>query len=635
MMSIDPGNIKFRETLVLRLVLPLLVLAALLFAALSLVAWYTYVNEQKTADLVPVKTANVIQEKIASFLGIQEVNLTRAADSLAAASQLDDREKAFLTQIVQDDPAIPEVVVFDLSHTVVYRAIRSNSVATLDVKNQLVEKSLRKVSETRHSDITDTYETKDKTAYVIWTFPVIDTNGNVTALLSATIDVSTFWQYLADATPSSFDATILIVNSEGNLFVSNKTLPQKNIAQKIRDVLFTTNTHDSVIRYYGIEGEKVAGYSQILTPTSWTVLVEVPLSKLLYATYRNLVILACILILILLQSIYTFYAFQHNLSLPLAAFRKGVIELSQGNYRTRIVITVHNELATLANVINTMAQNIETQTSEIVTRLKSTIADLDRSAKTLIKRDEELSRANDRLERLDHAKSEFVSIAAHQLRTPLSALKWAQQMLLDGDAGQITENQKTLLMQSQDSVYRMVHLVNDLLSADHLEYGKVTYNFALIGAESVIASIVAELRPMATERKITLTYQENKNAPQINADPERLKEAFLNLLNNAIKYTGDGGAVNIQSIYGVGEVCFTITDSGIGIPKQDSDRLFEKFVRMDNAKKVDANGSGLGLFIVKKIIDAHNGTIWFNSTEGKGTTFFVKLPTVTHNQSTT
>jgi signal transduction histidine kinase len=275
-----------------------------------------------------------------------------------------------------------------------------------------------------------------------------------------------------------------------------------------------------------------------------------------------------------------------------------------------------------------MAASMETQTSENVTTLKKTIADLDRSAKTLMKRDEELSRANDRLLRLDHAKSEFVSIAAHQLRTPLSALKWAQQMLIEGEAGPITEPQKALLMQSQESVRRMVTLVNDLLAADHLEYGKVAYMMKPASVEETLELTVKEIQPLATEHHVTLDIDIGAKRTTSHIDQERIKEAFLNILNNAIKYTPEGGTVTIRANYGMGRILLTIADTGIGIPMADRDRLFEKFVRMENAKKVDANGSGLGLFIVKKVIDAHGGKIWFDSVEGQGTTFYIELPVV-------
>jgi signal transduction histidine kinase len=183
-------------------------------------------------------------------------------------------------------------------------------------------------------------------------------------------------------------------------------------------------------------------------------------------------------------------------------------------------------------------------------------------------------------------------------------------------------------LQGQESVRRMVTLVNDLLAADHLEYGKVAYVMKPGSIEEIVEQCVSELAPMANEHRIRIDINLSAKHTTSHIDHERIKEAFLNILNNAIKYTPDGGTVTIRANYGMGRIVLTFTDTGIGIPEGDRDRLFEKFVRMENAKKVDANGSGLGLFIVKKVIDAHGGKIWFDSVEGQGTTFFVELPIV-------
>jgi len=251
-----------------------------------------------------------------------------------------------------------------------------------------------------------------------------------------------------------------------------------------------------------------------------------------------------------------------------------------------------------------------------------------KSTQMLLRRDFQLSRANEELRALDKEKSEFVSIAAHQLRTPLSAIRWAQQMLLDGEFGELNDEQIHMLNQSQQSIARMVNLVNDLLSADHLEFGQVVYTKSDTPIGNVIKEITSELQPMAEERGITLNVEIPEEQIISHCDAEKLTEVFSNLINNAIKYTPNRGMVQIFVAKEEKNVVTKVTDSGIGIPKRDFSRIFNKFSRADNAKKIDANGSGLGLFIAKKIIEAHDGTISFESVEGSGTTFIVTLPLV-------
>lgn len=266
-------------------------------------------------------------------------------------------------------------------------------------------------------------------------------------------------------------------------------------------------------------------------------------------------------------------------------------------------------------------------------RLQKILEDQRRSARLLLRRDVELQRANDQLQELDKDKSEFVSIAAHQLRTPLSAIKWAHQLIMDGEAGNITDEQRTLLAQAQDSVARMIDLVNNLLDADHLEFGQIRYTFSDINITLLLNEVVGELSAMARERSVKLSYDATDVPCSIRADPGRLKEALLNILNNAIKYTPSGGTVSITLTEEKTTLTIVIKDTGIGIPKEGQSRLFQKFVRMDNAKKVDANGSGLGLFIVKRIIDGHNGSVTFESEEGTGTAFYITLPKAKDSQN--
>jgi len=267
-----------------------------------------------------------------------------------------------------------------------------------------------------------------------------------------------------------------------------------------------------------------------------------------------------------------------------------------------------------------------TNTLPEVIALKRTIEQLEAATKVLVGRDLELKRAYRSLQEIDERKSEFVSIAAHQLRTPLSAIRWGLQMLLDGEVDQLTHEQTVVIQQAQTSIVKMVGLVNDLLSADHLEYDKVKYNFQPIHLGRLIVEIVDELLPMAQERGITINIDTINTIPSVHGDAPRLKEAMLNILSNAIKYSFSSGIVTISLRTTDRTAEVSVTDFGIGIPKDYHDRLFKKFTRADNARRVDADGSGLGMFIAKKVVEAHGGTLTFTSIEGQKTTFTLALP---------
>lgn len=265
-----------------------------------------------------------------------------------------------------------------------------------------------------------------------------------------------------------------------------------------------------------------------------------------------------------------------------------------------------------------------TQLKNEIQHLNKVIESMDKSAMMLIHRDLELKHANQRLSELDKNKSEFVTIAAHQMRTPLSAIRWSQQMLKNEELGALSDGQKQIVLQTLESVNGLITLVNNLLTADHLEVGKGNDSAIRVNLIAVVNECLAELFPLATEKNVTLEFPQSTADAAVIMNPDRAKDIFSNLIDNAIKYTPSGGriviSVNVQE-----KVEITVADTGIGIPPEHVSKLFSRFYRADNAKRVDPNGSGLGLYIVKRIIDANNGTIKFEQTVGGGTTFIIQL----------
>ncbi len=264
-----------------------------------------------------------------------------------------------------------------------------------------------------------------------------------------------------------------------------------------------------------------------------------------------------------------------------------------------------------------------------VLELQSIITVMDKSAMMIVRRDIELRHANAKLNELDKSKSEFVSIAAHQMRTPLSAIKWSQQMLFNEELGPLNSDQKKIITQTMESVNGLVVLVNNLLTADHLELGKGTNVVKRINIILLINDVIKTLFPIASERGVTINFSHQQGEVALDTNPERMKDVFANLLDNAIKYTPAGGTITI-TLWITEVINITVSDTGIGIPNDYLPKLFGRFVRADNAKRADPNGSGLGLYIVKKIIQANSGTISVSSTAGSGTTFTVTLPLAVH-----
>ncbi|KKQ14182.1 MAG: Multi-sensor signal transduction histidine kinase [Candidatus Moranbacteria bacterium GW2011_GWF2_36_839] len=227
---------------------------------------------------------------------------------------------------------------------------------------------------------------------------------------------------------------------------------------------------------------------------------------------------------------------------------------------------------------------------------------------------------------VDKAKTEFVSLASHQLRTPLSAINWYTEMLLAGDAGELNKEQRSFMDEIYNGNQRMVELVNSLLNVSRIELGTLAIeprptDFAKI-SNNVVKELINEIK--IKQLKVKENYA--KNIPLINADPNLTRIIFQNIITNAVKYTPEKGKIDIILEKESKNLLIKISDTGYGIPDNQKDRIFQKLFRADNVREKDTNGSGLGLYLVKSIVEQSEGEIWFESKENKGTTFFVRIP---------
>lgn len=233
------------------------------------------------------------------------------------------------------------------------------------------------------------------------------------------------------------------------------------------------------------------------------------------------------------------------------------------------------------------------------------------------------------LREVDRLKSDFISIAAHQLRTPLSGVKWVLKLLLDGDLGATNDDQKGMLKRGYETNEKMILLVNDLLNVSRIEGGKFGYNFEKNDFTKLLHTLVENTELPSKERNIEVQFVNRAgDIPEFLFDTEKLLIALQNIVDNAMKYTLPGGKVSIVVERKGDYIEVKVSDTGVGIPKADMAKLFSKFFRASNVIHLQTDGSGLGLFIVKSIIMRHGGQIWVDSVEGTGTTFTIVVPVV-------
>jgi len=227
---------------------------------------------------------------------------------------------------------------------------------------------------------------------------------------------------------------------------------------------------------------------------------------------------------------------------------------------------------------------------------------------------------------VEKMKYEFVKIAGHQLRTPMSAIKSAFNMLAQGEYGQISAEQKDILEKGQTYTDRLIAIVNDLLEVFSIEEGQYDFQFVPADLNKILSEICRRQAAEAEERKINLVFTTASSLPAIPLDEAKIKLALNAIIENGVRYTAAGGTVMVAAKVIGREAVVSVQDSGIGIPAAERDKIFTKFYRAENALRWNTEGNGLQLFVAKNIIDSHGGRVWFSAAPGQGTIFYIALP---------
>jgi signal transduction histidine kinase len=235
-----------------------------------------------------------------------------------------------------------------------------------------------------------------------------------------------------------------------------------------------------------------------------------------------------------------------------------------------------------------------------------------------------MTRGGKKKAEFEKIKSEFISVASHKMRSPLSAIKWYAESLLAGDAGKLTEDQKCFVQQIFLSNRRLINLIDDLLRVARVERGAIEIKHQKVNLDLIVREIIRKTKNEARRKKIKLGYSGGK--AEINGDADKIKQIFFNLLDNAIKYNSVGGKVDIGIAKDKNNYLCEVSDSGIGIPRNEQKMIFTKFFRAYNIVTMNTEGNGLSLYLAKAYIESHGGKIWLESAPGKGSRFYFTLP---------
>lgn len=323
----------------------------------------------------------------------------------------------------------------------------------------------------------------------------------------------------------------------------------------------------------------------------------------------------------------------NRLTEPLQNLTEGIKDLGLGRLPRPVPVLGIDEVGVLSANFNKMIEDLGRSREEVgkyQKHLEEMVEDrteaLNEANSELLRINESLKRANDKLLELDKLKSNFLGIATHELKTPLSVVGGYLDSLRDGFAGDLNETQRNIVSEALGSCYRMEALISDMLDLTRIEAGRMPMEIAEKSVILVVQKVADQMVPLLQKKKLTLAVQDEGMDMTAHFDEDRITQVIVNLVGNAIKFTPEGGKITLsaQSTSHPAGVQLTVSDTGIGISPQDLPYIFEEFAQVGPPGKEE--GTGLGLAICKRTIEAHGGEIWAESELGKGTAFHFSLP---------
>ena len=520
-------------------------------------------------------------------------------------------------------------------------------------------------------------------------FPVFLREGEIAGVLGAELNVKTVFNEISDIRIGErgqiyvVDKNGILISHRDTSLVLKKTdySSRKIIADIISSGKHELSVDDDTYLYTNEDGEKVLAVANRIEKTGWVAIFEEPRSEALkpirdIQIFAGLVVLAGLVALLILRMINSRLAKsrgdlqtaledskekRERLSAIISSMGEGLLLIDK-DYR---IVLLNSKAENLLGV--SAGEVIGRDMKDVITVLKGSavLNEEERPVVRMFKTGQTISvdveddfyyqsssgrkfpvglmitplrgdgitgavvifRDISEEKRLDESKTNFISISSHQLRTPLTSIRWFSEMLLDGEAGAINKDQKDFIEKISQSAERMVNLVNLLLQIARVEMGRLKIEPEQADLKNTTQKITAFFKNIADSKSQKIEVKTNPvNIPLIPLDKEIIWQVIQNLVSNALRYSPAGGVVLISIILKNQFIEYSVKNNGIGVPENQKGRLFEKFFRATNAVKAVPEGSGLGLFLVKSLVEGWGGKIWFESEEGKGATFFFTIP---------
>lgn len=581
--------------------------------------YFRYHENREHVDLMQRDVADRAALRIGQFIEQIEDHMKAAGISSDIASRgISPEQKTELRKLLSITPPITEVIAFDSDAVEQARASRVRAVFP-GVKPDYSKSASFLEAKQGRTFFGPVYFLRDSEPYMTVAVPIERIAGEVIGVLQAEVDLRFIREVVSTIQVGKAGYAYAVTRS-GELFAHpdiSLVLQRLNVSrlEQVKDAfnLSAGARLPKGLVAHNLRGESVFSSHALIPGLDWAVFVERPVREAYAPLYASMLRTSGLLLVGLGMALLAGLFVAHRVVRPLQTLRRGVERVGGGDLNFRVDLNTGDEIEILAEEFNKMSL-----------ALQNAYMGLERKVS---ERTAELMVANQRLAELDKMKSDFVSNVSHELRTPLTAIKGSTDNMIDGLTGELNEKQVRYLTRIKSNTDRLARLINELLDLARMEAGRIDLKPTDLSLVPLTKEAAESLRPMATEKLVDLEIASADASVTAWADRDKVTQVLMNIIGNAIKFTPPHGRVTVAvERNGAGWVQLSVTDTGPGIPAEETDKIFAKFYQAAQAGKQKTKGTGLGLAISKALVEMHGGRLWVESEVGKGSVFSFTLP---------
>lgn len=654
-----PNKVEKRKyrSLTITLAIAFLILSlTILLISNGLQLYFNFQTQQQIAinqqNLIAQNAANTVKSFIQEKFSIMETT-ANLGNLMTAQSQ---EQKQVLDKLLGVEPSFRQLILLDKQKQEI--EVSRLSQAASKLKDRLDNNLLNQIKDGKIHVGTIYVDDVTSEPMVIMTAPVKNIFGDFEGTLIAEVNLKFMWD-LVDKIKIGNSGLSYVVDKSGNLIAFgdiSRVLRGENLSSlaEVNEFMVGREPPNQIANISkGIKGTDVVSTFIPLGMPDWAVVVELPVDEAYAPIIQQLRFTVFVIILTIALALILGVYLSRRIANPIINLRNAAIKVGEGRLETKIDIETRDEIGQLAYAFRQMtydlkksrakiinySRNLEKKVDERTSELNKKVEelteseramtnmteDLDETNKKLLDAQKQLKKSFSELKELDIEKDSFISIAAHELKTPMTAIHGFAQLLEDKKMIDDVETRKKYLKIIESEVERLSKLVTNVLDLSRIDLGTMKFAIENVGISKQMEEVKNEMTQRVEGKGLKLEFTVEKNLPVVRTDRERLREVLINLIDNSAKYTPKGG-IRVKAHRKGNFIEFSVTDTGIGIPSKDFKKIFTRFYQVETPLTRKVGGTGLGLSICKELVENLGGKIWFKSKVGKGTTFFFTIP---------